>query len=442
MKITVEKLPDCTAQVRVEVPEATVKSTHDAILAGYARQAAIPGFRKGKVPRDVVKKRFREEIEREVADRLANEALSAAVKQENLRVISVSGFKPENATTFTLSLVLAPEIALPEYKGLNIRVPSFEVTDEKVNAVLDRQRESLATLSDADRPVQLGDYLTIDYTATLGGQPLTELLPESEHFLAANSGYLIKATEGSFLPGFAPRLEGMKKGETKEVTLTMPAEGINEAVAGKEVVYKVTVQEIKEALLPELNDEFAARVMPEQTVDSLRELIRRHLESESAQRDVEQKRIAAMVALREKMDFTLPETVVRNATQERAQQLVRMNMERGVPQEVIVENEEDILKAAGDQARVDVKDEFILLEIVAREKLEATREDMVRRVSAIAANARTTPQKVVKALQKDGGLDNLRHSIILAKALDVLVAHANVEVDKTMEPVPTGAPQG
>jgi FKBP-type peptidyl-prolyl cis-trans isomerase (trigger factor) len=119
-----------------------------------------------------------------------------------------------------------------------------------------------------------------------------------------------------------------------------------------------------------------------------------------------------------------------------------MNMERGVPQEVIVENEEDILKAAGDQARVDVKDEFILLEIVAREKLEASREDMVRRVSAIAANARTTPQKVVKALQKDGGLDNLRHSIILAKALDVLVAHANVEVDKNMEPVPTGAPQG
>jgi trigger factor len=442
MKITVEKLPDCTAQVRVEVPEATVKSTHDAILAGYARQAAIPGFRKGKVPRDVVKKRFREDIEREVADRLANEALTAAVKQENLRVISVSGFKPENATTFTLSLVLAPEVALPEYKGLNIRVPSFEVTDEKVNAVLDRQRESLATLSDADRPVQLGDYLTIDYTASLGGQPLTELLPESEHFLAANSGYLMKATEGSFLPGFAPLLEGMKKGETREVTLTMPAEGVNEAVAGKEVVYKVTVQEIKEAQLPELNDEFAARVMPDQTVESLRELIRKHLEAESAQRDIEQKRIAAMVALREKMDFTLPETVVRNATRERAQQLVRMNMERGVPQEVIVENEEDILKAAGDQARVDVKDEFILLEIVAREKLEATREDMVRRVSAIAANARTTPQKVVKALQKDGGLDNLRHSIILAKALDVLVAHANVEVDKTMEPVPTGAPQG
>lgn len=182
MKITVEKLPDCTAQVRVEVPEATVKSTHDAILAGYARQAAIPGFRKGKVPRDVVKKRFREDIEREVADRLANEALTAAVKQENLRVITVSGFKPENATTFTLSLVLAPEVALPEYKGLNIRVPSFEVTDEKVNAVLDRQRESLATLSDADRPVQLGDYLTIDYTASLGGSRLRNSCPSPSIF--------------------------------------------------------------------------------------------------------------------------------------------------------------------------------------------------------------------------------------------------------------------
>jgi trigger factor len=441
MKITVEKLPDCTAQVRVEVPEATRQVTHDAILAGYARQAAIPGFRKGKVPRAVVAKRFREDIEREVADRLANEGLSAAVKQENLRVISVAGFKPESATTFTLSLVLAPEIALPEYKGLSIRVPSFKITDEKVNAVLDRQRESLATLTDADRPVKLGDYLTIDYTATSGGEPLTGLLPEAEHFLAANSGYLVKAAEGSFLPGFAPQLEGMTKGETREVTVTLPAEGVNEAVAGKEVVYTVTVNEIKEAILPGLDDEFASRIMPDQTVESLRELIRKHLEAEAAQKDIEQKRIAAMVALREKIEFTLPEAVVNNATRERAQQLVRMNMDRGVPQEVIVENEEDILKAAGDQARVDVKDEFILLEIVAREKLEATREDMVRRVSAIAANARTTPQKVVKALQKDGGLDNLRHSIILAKALDVLVAHAHVEVDEAMEPVPTGAPQ-
>ena len=441
MNITVEKQQNCTANVRVQVPEATRKAARDAIVGAYARDAALPGFRKGKVPRPVVEKRFHDEIERELIDRLANDALGVAVKQENLRVLSVGGYNQENETTFTLNVVLAPEVALPEYKGLTIRVPSFAVTDAKVDEVLKRQQENLATITEADRAVQDGDFLKIDYTAKAGDQPLTELLPESEHFLAANTGYLVKAVESSFLPGFSAQLVGMKKGETKDVTVTMPAENVNEAVAGKEVVYTVTVQEVKEAILPELNDAFAEQVIAGQTLEGLKGLIRQHLEREAVQRDVEQKRIAAMVALREKIEFELPEAVVNNATRERAQQLVRMNMERGVPQDMIVENEQEIIKAAADQARVDVKDEFILLEIVARENLQATQEEMVRRVTAIATSSRTTPQKVVKTLQKNNGFDNLRHSIVLAKALDVLVAHAVVEVDENMEPVPTGAPQ-
>ena len=437
MNITVEKLPNCTANVRVEVPGETRTAARDAIVRSYLKNAALPGFRKGKAPRQVVEKRFKDEIDRELADQLANQGLSAAVDKEQLRVLSVAGFKPESELAFSLTVVLAPEVALPEYKGLTIRVPSFAVTDEKVDAMLQRQREALATLTEVDRPVQLGDYLKLDYSARLGDQPMKELLPEAEHFLAENTGYLLKADENSFLPGFSAQLVGMKKGETRDVTLTLPADGLNEAIAGKDATFTVSLHEIKEAVLPELDDAFAARVIPEQTLDGIRDLIRRHLESESAQRDLEQKRNAAMVALRDKMDFTLPEAVVNNATRQRAQQLVQMNMQRGVPQEVIVENEEDILKAAADQARIDVKDEFILMEIVRQEKLEATQQDMVHRITSIAQNARTTPQKVVKALQKNDGLENIRHSILLAKALDILVAHAVVEVDPEMEPVPT-----
>ena len=437
MNITVEKLPNCTANVRVEVPGETRTAARDAIVRSYLKNAALPGFRKGKAPRQVVEKRFKDEIDRELADQLANQGLSAAVDKEQLRVLSVAGFKPESDLAFSLTVVLAPEVALPEYKGLTIRVPSFAVTDEKVDAMLQRQREALATLTEVDRPVQLGDYLKLDYSARIGDQPMKELLPEAEHFLAENTGYLLKADANSFLPGFSDKLVGMNKGETRDVTLTLPEDGLNEAIAGKEATFTVSLHEIKEAVLPELDDAFAARVIPEHTLDSLRDLVRRHLESESAQRDLEQKRIAAMVALRDKMDFTLPEAVVNNATRQRAQQLVQMNMQRGVPQEVIVENEEDILKAAADQARIDVKDEFILMEVVRQEKLEATQQDMLHRISSIAQNARTTPQKVIKALRKNDGLENIRHSILLAKALDVLVAHAVVEVDPDMEPVPT-----
>jgi trigger factor len=156
-------------------------------------------------------------------------------------------------------------------------------------------------------------------------------------------------------------------------------------------------------------------------------LIRENSEVQAKQKDLENKRIAAMEALRDKIEFDLPENVVNNAAQRRVNELVKMNLERGLTQDMLVENEASILEAAGNQAKVDVKDEFLLMEIVKKENLQVTQQDMIGRIGSIAYQARTTPQKVIKSLQKNNGLENVQHSVILAKALDVLVQHANVE---------------
>jgi len=439
MKVTVEKLPNCQAKVSVEIPGETRKEARERILRDYVRQAALPGFRKGKVPRSVVEKRFAAEIDREVTDRLANDGLNAAVEQEKLKVLSVGGFQPAEGNTdatyaFTLNVMLAPEVPLPDYKGLSITVPKAEVTEADIAKVLDNQRERLADIVPADRAVKLGDFLNIDYHATLDGAPVKDLLPEAQHFIGESSGYMLKATEDSFLPGFCAQLEGMKAGESREVKLTMPAEGLPESIAGKDVVYSVTVQEVKEAILPELNDELAARIIPGKNLEEVRAIIRENLEAAVNQKDLERKRIAAMIALREKVNFDLPGNVVHNATQRRVNQLVQMNRERGIEDEVIKENEEDIVKAANDQAQVDVKDEFILMEIVDKESLAVTEQDMVRRITYIAHSNNTSPDRVVKALKKNDGLSNLRHSILLGKALDVLVEHATVSYEGTAGP--------
>jgi trigger factor len=196
----------------------------------------------------------------------------------------------------------------------------------------------------------------------------------------------------------------------------------------------VTITDIKEPELPELNDEFAARLVPGKTLDEVRGLIRENLSASVAQKDLEQKRIAAMVALREKVEFELPGNIVHNATQRRVNQLVQMNLERGITQDVLMENEQDIINAANEQAKVDVKDEYILMEIVGKEKLTVTQDDMVRRVSHIAYTSQTSPDKVVKTLKKNDGMENLRHSILLGKALDVLVEHANISYEGTAAP--------
>lgn len=432
MNITVEKLPNCMATLSVQVPSEKHSAARSAIVGNYVRQAALPGFRKGKAPRSVIEKRFKEEIEREVNDKIVNESLREAIQQENLNVLNVAEFKPGETTdgslNFTVKLVLAPEFALPDFKGLEVTVPKIEIQESDIDDVIQRQREQMATLRAVeDQAAGKGDFVNIDYSGKLEDRPLTEVLPEAEHFIAENTGFMLKLIDENFVPGFCVQLEGIKTGETREVKVTMPGEGINDAIAGKEVVYTVTAGEIKVADLPELNDEFAARLAEGKNLEELRGIIRSNSEVQAAQKDLEQKRIAAMTALREKIDFELPENVVNNAAQRRVNELVKMNIDRGLTQEMIVENEGAILQAAGDQAKVDVKDEFLLMEVVKKESLQVTQQDMVQRISSIAYRAKSTPQKVIKSLQKNQGLENLQHSILLAKALDVLVQHANIK---------------
>ncbi len=438
MNITVQKLPNCMASLSVTIPAEKHAAARNAIFANYSKNAAIPGFRKGKVPRTVIEKRFGAEIEKEVTDKVVNESLREAIKQENLNVLNVADFQPGGMTdgnvNFTVRLFLAPEFELPNYKGLTITVPKVEVTDKNIEDVLQEQREQRATLKPAPegKAAETGDFISIDYTGSLDGTPLTEILPEADHFIATNSGFLLKLSDDNFVPGFCQQLLGMRTGDTRVATVTMPEEGINELIAGKSIVFSVSAGEIQEAELPELNDDFAASLADGKTLAELRDIIRENSEIQARQKDLQNKRVAAMEALRDKIEFDLPENIVTNAAQLRVNELVKMNMDRGLTQDMLVENETAILEAANNQAKVDVKDEYLLMEVIKKEHLEVTQEDMVSRIGDIALQSRTSPKNVLKSLQKNDGLKNLQHSVILAKALDVLVRHAIVKY-KTAE---------
>ena len=438
MNITVQKLPNCMASLSVTIPAEKHAAARNAIFANYSKNAAIPGFRKGKVPRTVIEKRFGAEIEKEVTDKVVNESLREAIKQENLNVLNVADFQPGGMTdgevNFTVRLFLAPEFELPDYKGLTITVPKVEVTDKNIEDVLQEQREQRATLKPAPegKAAETGDFISIDYTGSLDGTPLTEILPEADHFIATNSGFLLKLSDDNFVPGFCQQLLGMRTGDTRVATVTMPEEGINELIAGKSIVFSVSAGEIQEAELPELNDDFAASLADGKTLAELRDIIRENSEIQARQKDLQNKRVAAMEALRDKIEFDLPENIVTNAAQLRVNELVKMNMDRGLTQDMLVENETAILEAANNQAKVDVKDEYLLMEVIKKEHLEVTQEDMVSRIGAIALQSRTSPKNVLKSLQKNDGLQNVQHSVILAKALDVLVNHAIVKY-KTAE---------
>ncbi|MBP7950278.1 MAG: trigger factor [Verrucomicrobiales bacterium] len=433
MNITVEKKPNCIATIRVEIPREKAEETRNKVVSEYVKMAKLPGFRPGKAPRPVVEKRFAEQIQKAVQEELTESALYQAIQQDKLQVISLASSKFDTADdggrVLMFEVVLKPEFELPEYRGLKVQVERLEITDELLHDVIADQREKFATLKDVvGRPSQMGDFVVLDYTGKIDGQPMRDLLPDAEAFLAENTGYLVKLDSANFLPGFCDQVAGATVEEKKIVVAHIPAEA-NSAVSGKDAVYEVTVKAVKEQELPEVDDAFAARLMPGKTLAELKQAVREQMEANAERNEEQKKRELALQALRSAVQFELPELLVNNAAQRRVNELVKTNLDRGIDQETLTANEDTILEAATQQAEVDVKDEFLLSAIAKKEGLKVTDDELMLRVRNIAATARTTAKQVLKILKKHDGLENLRSRVLLDKTVDFLVQHAEITVE-------------
>ncbi|MGB1260382.1 MAG: trigger factor, partial [Akkermansiaceae bacterium] len=281
MNITVDKQPECTATLRAEIPADLVTSEREKIVQAFSKQAKIPGFRPGKTPLSVIEKRFGEDIKTELEDRLINNACGEALKtNEDLRVLDFKqpkekNLSPDGSFSFTMPLILAPVFELPEYKEIEVKLPSSDATDEEVQREIDGILERYADYSDIeDRPLQAEDIAVIDFTSTLDGQPLEEAVGQPVGVLGGKEDYWVVLKEDAFLPGFAKQLEGAAKDDTRDVKCSVGEDFPLEALRGKELDFNVTVKGIKSQTLPELNDEFVSDTIQfgkDKTVDDLKE---------------------------------------------------------------------------------------------------------------------------------------------------------------------------
>jgi len=300
MNIVVEKQPKCVATLRVEIPAEKVSGQRAEILRGYASKARVPGFRPGKAPASVVEKRFQKEITEELNGSLFNEAFDEALKQESLKVIDFG--VPENVTTtpegglsFSSKLTLAPEVQLPDYKGITVTVPPAALPDEEVNKQLTALQERFADFKDIEgRAAAAGDFAIIDYTSTVEGKPTEEFLGKSAGYIAGREGFWVRLDEQAFLPGFALQLEGLNVGDSKEISIVLPEDFALSGIAGKEIVFATTLKELKEAVLPELNDELAAKLLPGKTIEDIKTIIRDNMGQER-QRKIDDQKVNQIV---------------------------------------------------------------------------------------------------------------------------------------------------
>jgi len=437
MNITVDKQPECTATLRAEFPADHVQTERKSIVKAYGSQAKIPGFRPGKTPVAVIEKRFAADIKGELESRLINEACSEAMKQnEDLHVLDFKNpetIKHEDDGTFSfvMSMILAPTFELPEYKDIEVKIPSADATDEEVQRELDGVLERYADYKDIeDRALASDDIAVIDFTSSLDGQPLEEVLGKPAGILGGKEDYWIQIKEDAFLPGFSKQLEGATTGDQREVTCSVGDDFPITELHGKDINFSVTVKAIKQQELPELNDDFVATTLQfgkDKTVDDLKELVSEQITQQKGKQINEDKVNQIVESLLAKVDFPLPEELVTAEAQGSADEMVARGAQAGLSDDEIASQQAEIIATAQVQARNNLKTNFILQEIAHAEKIAVTDNEVTQRIAAMARQEKKSPKVLIKEMQRAGRISSLRNSILIGKAIDFLVDNAKVE---------------
>jgi trigger factor len=440
VKTSTTELGDSRVRVNVEVPPETLEHELQSAAGEIGREMRVPGFRKGKVPPQVV---IRQVGRQAVLDEAVRRALPGWYEAalHNAGVAAVGDPKvdltdlPEQGSplAFTIEVGVVPEARLGDYKGVEAGRREPEVADDEIDAELGRLRESLASLETVDREAADGDFLVLDYTGSVDGEPFEG---------GEARGYLLELGSGRLIPGFEEQLRSAKASEERKVEVTFPDDYPNDELAGQAAVFDVQVKEVKEKRLPELDDEFAVEAGGYDTIGELREEIAGRLR-EAEERSIEGEfREAAVDAVVADAKLDLPHELVHEKAHEMWHRTARRLAAQGVDPrrylEVSGKTEEELVKEAEPDAELALKREAVLSAVVKSEGIEVSDEEVeasLRQAVEASATGREPSEKQIKRALKrarsQGAEDALREDIAMRKAVDLLVEHAKpIPVDQ------------
>ncbi len=421
MKVAVENISPVKKKLNIEVAPDSVSKEMDKAISDVAKKAKIPGFRPGKAPKSVVERHYGDEVRSEVMNRLISDSYLQALQEHNLSPVdvpeidNVSALTKGSPLTFTATVEVRPQIELGTYDGIEVKDRNISVSDDEVNQTIDRLRDMYAQLEVVEgRPLDKNDTAIIDFEGYRDGKPIEG---------AKASDYMLALGTDSLIPGFEEQLVGMNKGEAREIKVTFPADYNNKELAGKDATFQVTLKEIKKKILPELNDEFAKDIGGNKSVDELKEGIKKDLEARKRDELASAQREELLSKLVDAHSFDVPPGMVERElqamTRQQATRLARQG--RDVKSFDIAKFREE----NGALAEKRVRGLLVLDAIAEKEKVEVSEQEIS---SALAVMAKTSGQ-TVEAIKKyyaslDGGLDNLRSSMMQEKTLGLLLSRA------------------
>ena len=360
MNVTVNDVGPCKKLVRIELTEAEVGESFAAVEKDFLKHANLPGFRKGKAPRDVVLKSYAKDIKEEARRKVANDAYHKAVKEQNLKVYhllevedtDLQNLERGKPAHLVITVEVVPTFELPAYRGLPAQRETRSVTEEDINHAIDLLRGRHAKFEKADREARQGDFLVVNYTGHVDGKPIAEVAPASRG-LSTQQNFWIEVKDEGFIPGFAQQLIGAKASDKRTVNVQFPPEVVA-PLGGQKAVYDVEVVEVKERVLPALDDAFAKQWEAED-VKTLREGVRGDLQNELNDKLRRSVREQVVKFLLSQVNFEMPESAVLAETRSVIYQVVKENQDRGVSKEAIDKNKDQIFGMANSAAKERVK---------------------------------------------------------------------------------------
>ena len=384
MKTESKNLEKCQVQLTVTLDAVETKECIKKVEREFMRMAQLPGFRKGKVPVELIRKEFADSLKQEIERAIFTKNYPEAVKAEALEEIAPVDVKDmkygEDGGSFTVVVDVKPKFKLPTYKGLKISEKDTKVADADVADQVERMRAAYAKFEDAKEgeEVAAGDFVQIDYAGKVGKKDILEINPEAK-IVAGGEGFWTQVEDGRFLPEILEALKGMKAGETKEgIKAKFDKETAPEGLKGEKAVYTVTLKSFRRRILP-TDAELVERVKAEsfeKFADSIRESMeKRAVEEEAARRENE-----AVEMLMKKVDFDVPQSQVRRAMDGYLQEFAQRAQYSGLSAEYFEKNRDKILKDAEDAAERQVRLWYVLEAIAAEEKIEAKDEEKGRKV--------------------------------------------------------------
>jgi len=431
MTVEVEDKGACRKRMRIEIPAEQVNRTYNEVVNVYAKSTKIPGFRPGKAPPDLVKKRFRKEIEQDVRERLLPEGYQAALEREKIDPVAVLwiedvSLEAGRPMTFAVTLDVPPAFDLPPYREMALEGEKVDVSDEDVQKAIQGLLESHARYESAgERPVQRDDLVQVDFEGVIEGRPIEDMAPEAKG-LGKAEDFWVHAGENAFLPEFADGLLGAQVGERKQVFVDFPSDFQVQRLAGAKATYFVHIKDLRERVLPELNEEYLQSLGVE-SEDGLRRRVREDLVKMGERRERQRLQSEIIRRLLRETEMELPQSVVVEETKSTIYDMVRENTARGVSEEEIEQKKEEIFQAATRNAGERVKARYILHRIADAEGIEASESDVEAQIASLAAQYQVSEEEMRAQLAAKDMLDGLKQQLRIDKTMDFLLEQAKVK---------------